>query len=140
MNLWVCIPTLRRASILGDCLDSISRLVVPVNSTLSLILVDNDAAQTAKPLYDEKSRNFPFPFYYAHQPRRGLSRARNLGVEKMLAHGGDAVLLVDDDKRLPPDYLTRLVADMHRFRADAVRGKMRIVEESGKVRTFYRRL
>ena len=117
---------------LADCIDSIARLQVPPNVVLSLILVDNDVAQTAKPLYEEKRHDFPFSFYYFNQSRRSLSRARNLGIEQMLADGGDAVLFVDDDMRLPPDYLTPLVADMQRFNADAVRGKMCIVEKSGQ--------
>lgn len=56
----------------------------------------------------------------------------------MLADSGEAILFVDDDMRLPPDYLKTLIIGMQKLSADAVRGKMRIIEESGHVQSSRR--
>ncbi len=52
----------------------------------------------------------------------------------MLAADGDMILFVDDDMRLPPEYLRILIAEMQKRNADAIRGKMKIVSENGQVR------
>ncbi len=45
-----------------------------------------------------------------------------------------AILFVDDDMRLPPEYLRILIAEMEKRNADAARGKMKLVYEDGQVR------
>ncbi len=137
-KIYICIPTLKRAAFLVPCLESIAKIETPPNSQISILLIDNDLEQTAKPVFDSQE-NFPFPFFYHCQPRRGLSRARNMGVEKMLAADGDMILFVDDDMRLPPEYLRILVVEMQKRNADAVRGKMKLVYEDGQVRHSHRR-
>ncbi len=136
-KIYICIPTLNRAEILLPCLDSIAKIETPPDSQISVLLIDNDSEQTAKPVFDSQ-QNFPFPFYYYCQPIRGVSRARNMGIEKFIADNGDEMLFVDDDMRLPSDYLKILTAEMQKRNADAVRGKMRIVQESGQVKPFRR--
>ncbi len=132
-KIYICIPTLKRAAILLPCLESIAQIETPPDSKISVLLIDNDSEQTAKPVFDSQE-NFPFPFFYYCQPRRGVSRARNMGIEKMLADDGDMILFVDDDMRLPPDYLRILTAEMQKRNADAIRGKMKVVQEDGQVK------
>ena len=133
MKIYICIPTLNRAKILVPCIESIAKIESPPDSHISVLLIDNDSEQTAKPVFDAR-QNFPFPFFYYCQPCRGLSRARNMGVEKMLAGGGDAIIFVDDDMRLPPDYLKNLTAEMQKRNADVARGKMHIIRENGDIK------
>ena len=132
-KIYICIPTLNRATFLVPCLESVAKIETPPDSSISVLLIDNDSEQTAKPVFDSQ-KNFPFPFSYHCQPRRGVARARNMGVEKMLAADGDMILFVDDDMRLPPEYLRILVAEMLKRNADAIRGKMKVVQEDGQVK------
>ncbi len=132
-KIYICIPTLNRTVILGPCLESIAKIETPPDSQISVLLIDNDSEQTAKPVFDSQ-QNFPFPFFYYCQPCLGVSRARNVGIEKMLAANGDMILFVDDDMRLPPEYLRILVAEMQKRNADAIRGKMKVVSEDEQVR------
>lgn len=131
-NIWICIPTLKRPQLLAACLDSLRFIKLPPNAQVSVVLVDNDAEQSAKTVV-ETLTDFPLPLFYMCCPQRGLARARNVGVEKIIAENGDAILFVDDDMRLPPQYLNLCVEAMRKLAAEAVRGKMRIVEDSGKV-------
>ncbi len=57
-----------------------------------------------------------------------------MGIEKMLADDGDMILVVDDDMRLPLEYLRILIAEMQKRNADVARGKMKLVYEDGQVR------
>ena len=132
-RIGIVIPTYNRPHLLVDCVNSIAALTVPPEHEITLILVDNSPEQSAKPVHENHRDTFPFPFHYAHQPKKGISRARNLGIEKALEERADAILFVDDDMRLLPDYLYRLVKAIKAKNADAVRGKMRIIEEGGKV-------
>ena len=75
---------------------------MPPDLQISVLLIDNDSKQTAKPVFDSQE-NFSFPFFYYCQPHRGVSRVRNMGIEKILADDGDMILCVDDDMRLPPE-------------------------------------
>lgn len=128
-KIWIIIPTLQREALLAGCLESLMKLsdVHPAK----VLLVDNDAAQSSRRVFDDFAPRFPFPFGYACEPERGLSRARNLGVEAALEGGADAVMFVDDDMRLPPDYLAQMADAMEKLRADAVRGKMRVIRRDG---------
>ena len=128
-NIWIVIPTFRRAEILADCLKSISEMTSSAMQ-ISLVLVDNDDKQTARPVFDSFSHNFPFSFFYIHEPKKGVSRARNRGIKEAIANGAQAILFVDDDMRLPPDYLRLLIAEMIKRRADAARGAMRHVKHN----------
>ena len=132
-RIGIIIPTYNRPHLLTDCANPIAALTVPPACEMTLILVDNSPEQSAKSFHEDHRDSFPFPFHYAHQPKKGLSRARNLGIEKALEEGADALLFVDDDMRLLPDYLHKLIEVMKAKNADAVRGKMRIIEEGGTV-------
>ncbi len=57
-----------------------------------------------------------------------------MGIEKMLADDGDMILCVDDDMRLPSEYLRILIAEMKKRNADVACGKMKLVYEDGQVR------
>ncbi len=57
-----------------------------------------------------------------------------MGIEKMLADDGDIILCVDNDMRLPLEYLRILVAEMQKRNAGIASGKMKLVYEDGQVR------
>ncbi len=106
---------------------------MPRNSQILVLLIDNDSEQTVKSVLNSYQK-FSFSFFYYCQPRYGVSRARNMGMEKMLADDGDMILFVDDDMRLPPEYLRILIDAMEKRNADAARGKMKLVYEDWQVR------
>lgn len=78
MNVWIVVPTLERPALLADCIDSIAKLEVSAQTALSLVVVDNDAAQSAKAVCEARRGKFPFYFYYAHQRRKMENAAYRL--------------------------------------------------------------
>ena len=130
VKILIAIPTYKRPQFLPDCIASVMGLQVAPNIAPKAAVVDNDTEQTAKPFCDSLGK-IAYPLAYLQQPKKGLSNARNMALEFAIAEGMDAVLFVDDDMRLPPDYLQQLINAMQQHGDDATRGLMRIVDEHG---------
>lgn len=88
--------TLNRADAIGQCLESI-RLQRYTN--YEVIVVDQSADNLTKAVCD---RFQDISITYCQVPFRGLSRARNYGLQRA---EGDYVCLIDDDAVYSPDYL-----------------------------------
>ena len=135
MHVWICVPTINREALLPDCLASIANLTVPERVRVFVLLVDNSKTQAARAVFDTHATNFPHPFFYIHEPHRGIATARNACIHYILnaEHEKDNanILFVDDDMRLPADYLVQSIRAMHTHRADAVQGRMHLLAADG---------
>lgn len=129
-HVCIVIPTFRRPRLLGKCLNSVAFLHITQHTAASCIVVDNNPDKSAKSVVDAIG-GFPMPLHYEFQPAPGVSAARNLGIEKALQLEADAVLFIDDDMYVPPDYLCILLDEMQKLSAGMVRGQARIIEEGG---------
>src|SRR5690348_8352319 len=104
MKLSVCINTYRRGDRLGALLDDLTRQSLPASE---VIVVDNDAAGSARSVVEERRRlGAPFVLAYDIQPVRNIALTRNRTVE--LA-SGDWIAFVDDDERAPEPWLQQLM-------------------------------
>lgn len=101
-TLTVVIPTLGRPEPLERALASLaaSRL-----QPAEVLVVDGDAAGGAAPVAAAHAGG-PLAVRHLRAPR-GLTRQRNVGLD---AAGGEVVLFLDDDARVRPDTLERLLA------------------------------
>lgn len=106
-TLSVVVCTRDRHEALERCLRSIETLHVP---PLETIVVDNDPADDAT---REVVRRFDF-CTYVPEPTRGLSNARNTGIERSR---GEIVAFTDDDTTVHPRWSERIVEP---FRLDSV--------------------
>lgn len=88
-----------------------------------MIVVDNDAAQSAKVVVDEFATKGMFVTYVC-EPIRGLSRVRNRGLE---ASSAEYLAFIDDDEIANPDWLAGLIAVSRNYNADVVFGPVRSV-------------
>jgi glycosyltransferase involved in cell wall biosynthesis len=70
-----------------------------------LIVVDNASSSQTKAVVDNISEDFQNLGYY-YEPELGLSRARNLGIEKAK---GEIIVFTDDDALPEPDWLEVIV-------------------------------
>ena len=92
VNVSVVLCTWNNCRRLRATLNSISRCTIPAAIEWELILVNNNCTDRT----DEVANDFcgKVPLIYIHEPRQGLSRARNAGLNTAAGH---LVLFTDDD-------------------------------------------
>ena len=102
MKVSVIVPVYKCEAFLPDCIDSILR---QTHQNLEVILVDDgspDGSGTICDTYAQKDARVRV----IHQANRGVSAARNAGVD---AASGDAIAFVDSDDTVEPDLYEVLV-------------------------------
>ncbi len=118
----VCVTTFRRPQGLARLLRSLDALEFPgERPAVSVIVVDNDRAETASATVQQCSRSSGMEVRYIVEPRRGIPFGRNRGLAS-LPPETDFVAFVDDDEAVAPDWLARLLDAQRRYRADVVAG------------------
>jgi glycosyltransferase involved in cell wall biosynthesis len=115
----ICVCTYRRGDLLLALLHSLARQRRD-DFALEVILVDNDALASARPLALRARLLYPgLSLRYRVEPRQGISFARNLSVA--LARG-DYLAFIDDDEQASPDWLSQLWRTLCLSGADGVFG------------------
>lgn len=110
-RLSVVICTRGRPEMLRACLDSLARQAAPPGQ---IVVVDNAADGGAAPVCAGRAG-----VSYVHEPRPGLSIARNAGIA---AARGEFVAFTDDDVELPANWTAEIVRALAGSGAEAVTG------------------
>jgi succinoglycan biosynthesis protein ExoM len=123
-RLSVVIPTFRRPELLRPAvLSCLWQQGVPPEQ-MEIVVVDNAPEASARETIDalRASEAAPVPLLYVHEPRPGISRARNAGI----AHASGMLLaFLDDDEEADPLWLKSLADCLDASGADAVLGPVR---------------
>jgi glycosyltransferase involved in cell wall biosynthesis len=112
LSLVVC--THNRAQRLVDCLDAVDR--IDSARAWEIIVVDNASDDDTAAVVRQAAARMRAPLRLVHEPRVGVSRARNLGWHTA---SGSIVSYVDDDCYPAPDFVDHIV---HRFEQDHALG------------------
>lgn len=104
----IAAATRRRPRMLADLLQSLQALDVPQGAELCFFFVENDAELTISELVDDFSRRSGWSARALHEPRRGISHARNAAMEAATEAGVDWLAFVDDDEQVRHDWLRLL--------------------------------
>jgi GT2 family glycosyltransferase len=110
-ELSVVVCTRDRDAMLARCLDTLADQTSPPGQ---MVVVDNSASGGARTVCASRDR-----VTYVHEPRPGLSRARNAGVR---ASRGAFVAFTDDDVELPRNWTQEIVRAFSDPRVEAVSG------------------
>ena len=107
----ICICTFERPAGLGALLGGIERqrLVQLDDRAVTIVVVDNSPAATAREACSALSAGWRFRVSYVHEPRKGLAVARNRALAAAAATGAALVAFIDDDEMPEPSWLERLV-------------------------------
>lgn len=108
----ICVCTYNRPLGLRALLDSIGKqcFVRLTDAQVLIIVVDNSpdgSAATCRELFESRCR---FSLSIAHEPRKGLSTARNRALAAARETGASHVAFIDDDELPHPAWLERLYA------------------------------
>jgi len=110
----VIIPTLNRPEhVLNVLQDLSSQALLPK----TVILVEQSPTEEPSLLEDTVRKSWPFKIQHHYVTSMGVCRARNLGLSEVQA---DWVLLLDDDLRLTPQFLSYLFNVAKTYRVGAV--------------------
>jgi len=122
MRVAICIATCRRPEGLDRLLTSLSQLRLPTcpDIEIRLIVVDNDALGSGRPVVGRWRPALPWPLVYEVEPRPGIPMARNRLVA--LAQDADFVAFIDDDEVASVAWLDELLSVQMRYGADVVGG------------------
>ncbi len=125
-HLAVCVATFRRPLGLRRLLNSLAELEIPAAAGAPLlVVVDNDAAESARPVVAAAGAAFPFELAYAVEAERNIALARNRAVAVALERGAEWVAFVDDDETVHPTWIRELLDARDRLGADVVAGAVR---------------
>lgn len=124
MRIAICICTHKRPVGLRRLLTALSLQKLPesMGAEIDILVVDNDAAESARAVYDSFQLRPAFPTRYAVEPKRGEPHARNTAVR--LSTHADLIAFVDDDTKPGPHWLKELLLAQAATSADIVAGSM----------------
>jgi glycosyltransferase involved in cell wall biosynthesis len=129
MKLRLAVCTLNRPEMLRRCLGSLAALAPVDGAEARLIVVENDAAVSPATAAAVAALPPALRAEAVAEPARGIAFARNRALDTALAEGADALVFLDDDQTVPPDWLATLVAVWRETGADAVQSRRRFVFE-----------
>lgn len=120
----IILPTYNRSAQLKNAIDSI---VNQLHTKWSLYVCDdgsNDATPTLMESYKKDTR-----INYTRLTRRGVSSARNTGLEKVK---GEYICFLDSDNSWQPEYLSLMLAFMDKFSLDSAYCAAKLIEEENQ--------
>ena len=120
MRCSICIATYKRPKLLEKLLISLSNQQVPENWEKEIVIVDNDAHETARPVFERFANNSQNIKYFV-QPVKNISLTRNKAVKNA---SGDYLVFIDDDEHAEPNWLKNLIETIENYKADVVIGKI----------------
>jgi glycosyltransferase involved in cell wall biosynthesis len=121
-HISVCICSFKRPQMLVRLLEGLDRQQIDGEFTFSVVVADNDSAQSARQSVEDFSRKSSLKVIYCVEPRQNIALARN----RALAHSeGNFIAFIDDDEFPAADWLQKLLSACARYDADGVLGPVR---------------
>jgi len=117
----IIICTYNRADSLQITLEGISRMIVPRNIDLEVLVVDNNSTDRTKEVIEKFNKDGFGYIGYIFERNQGLSFARNAGLDRAK---GEIIIFTDDDVIVEPDWLIETVRTFYEYDADCVGGKI----------------
>jgi len=117
--LSVCIITYRRPKMLATLLQELARQETDGLFRISIVVVDNDRAESARDIVAAAKRVSRIPLSYDVEKEQNLSLARNRSVRNGV---GEYIAFIDDDEVPPPRWLVTMYQTLRRYGVDGVLG------------------
>jgi succinoglycan biosynthesis protein ExoM len=121
-HLTICICTYQRPDLLRRLLDGIANQETDNLFTVSVVVSDNDAAESARSAVEGFIATSTLPVTYGAEPRKNIAHARNHALKLAT---GDFIVFIDDDEFPAPRWLLNLWKTCEKFDAAGVLGPVR---------------
>jgi glycosyltransferase involved in cell wall biosynthesis len=121
-HISICVCTFRRPEMLAELLSGLMRQKTDERFNFSIVVVDNDAGESARPMVERFRREQTIPIEYFVEREQSIALARNLTVAKAR---GELVAFIDDDEVPSDDWLLTLHNGLEKYQADGVLGPVK---------------
>jgi len=121
-HISVCICTFKRPVLLKRLLNELAQQEPDGSFTWSVVVADNDRAQSARQVVEEFNARSPIRAIYCVEPEQNIARARNKTLENAT---GDYIAFIDDDEFPAKDWLLNLLKTCRMHGADGVLGPVK---------------
>lgn len=118
-SISICICTYKRPQMLNLLLSKLSSLRTEDLFHLEIVIVDNDARQSAKQVVETHATGKLIKTSYHVEPIQNISLARNRAIENSC---GGLIALIDDDEIPADDWLVNLYRTLNDCKADGILG------------------
>lgn len=115
----VCIATFKRPELLRRLIQSLFDQKAIEDIVLEIIIVDNDAEESAKEVVAGFTNTASINISYYLQPIQNISLTRNMALDKS---SGQYYAIIDDDESADQYWISHLIDTLEKFNADAVFG------------------
>lgn len=124
----VCVCTYKRPGHLEQLLRRLDQQATKGLFKFSIVIVDNDARQSARSVVESWAERLSVPIAYGVEPRQNIALARNASVA--MATGG-LLAFLDDDEEPSSDWLRSLYEVLIEYGVDGVLGPVVPTFEEG---------
>lgn len=121
-SICVCICTYRRPGMLERLLDELAKQENCGEFALSVVVADNDRAESARPVVAAFRFRTGLPVTYCVEPEQNIALARNKALSEA---DGDFVAFIDDDELPARNWLAAMLQAWCFHRADGLLGPVR---------------
>lgn len=121
-HITVCICTYKRPELLTNLLSSLEYQNTNNLFTYSVVVVDNDSAESAKSTIEAYSIKSHMGIHYYVEPIKNIALARNRAVRNSK---GKLIAFIDDDESPINDWLLHLYRTYRRYRANGILGPVK---------------
>ena len=121
-HISVCVCTFKRPVMLQRLLEKLSEQDTGGLFTFSIVIVDNDRAESARSVVERFASGSSLPITYVLEPRQNIALARNKAVENA---SGEFIAFIDDDEFPIADWLRSLVSICEQYGVAGVLGPVK---------------
>lgn len=121
-HISVCICTFRRPDLLKHLLRRLEGQQTEGLFTYSVVVCDNDAAESARTIVAEFSAASRLLVTYCHETERNIALARNRALQRA---DGDFVAFIDDDEFPADNWLRTLFQALVKYGVDGILGPVK---------------
>ena len=115
----VCIATYKRPDLLNKLLLSLEQQILPSDVEMETLVVDNDAAESARQVCEKFLDSETLHLTYLRQPLKSISLTRNMAVKYAT---GPYLLFIDDDEFASFEWIATMLQTIETHGADGVVG------------------
>ena len=118
-HIVVCVCTYKRTTMLSNLLNKLQDQVTENQFAYSVVVVDNDANQSARDIVTDWKQKSAIQIDYFCEPEQNIALARNKAVENAK---GNLIAFIDDDEFPENQWLLNLYKYITHYQSDGILG------------------